>query len=137
MERKSGIGWKFAFIGVACLMMAIGIAVADTGDRINPKGKVTLFDGSQKVGEYTSESPLPEGKFISCDDRCGVKMKDLFLVALSDSLFSVQSQDYNRDLGKKGNALLIHCRAPEDPEHFDAHGNRHGTAGNCECRHEG
>jgi len=69
--------------------------------RIIPKGKVTLFQGDQKVGEFRSEAPFPEGAFLSVQGECGVKMSDLYLVAIDKSLFSVKTDPDARKLSVK------------------------------------
>jgi len=61
--------------------------------RIIPKGKVTLYQGNQKIAEFTNEAPLPEGNFLSVNGECGVKMSNLYLVAIDKSLFSVTTKD--------------------------------------------
>ena len=83
-----------AFVSTSC---ASGLSVG----RIIPKGKVTLFQGNQKVGEFSSEAPCPEGAFLSVQGECGVKMSDLYLVAIDKSLFSVKTDPDSRKLSVK------------------------------------
>ena len=66
--------------------------------RILPKGKVTLFHGNQKVGEFRSEAPLPENTLLSVQGECGVKLNHLYLVALDQSLFSITTNNNSRTL---------------------------------------
>jgi hypothetical protein len=66
--------------------------------RIHPKGKVTLFQGTQKVGEFRSEAPLPEDTLLSVQGECGVKLSHLYLVAIDQSLFSITTNDRSRTL---------------------------------------
>ena len=66
--------------------------------RILPKGKVTLFHGNQKVGEFRSEAPLPENTLLSVQGECGVKLSHLYLVALDQSLFSITTNNNSRTL---------------------------------------
>ena len=66
--------------------------------RILPKGKVTLFHGNQRVGEFRSEAPLPEDTLLSVQGECGVKLSHLYLVAKDQSLFSITTKNSSRIL---------------------------------------
>jgi len=94
---------KFKIVAMLSLMafastsFAAGLSVG----RIIPKGKVTLFQGNQKVGEFSSEAPFPEGTFLSVQGECGVKMSNLYLVAIDKSLFSVKTDPEARKLSVK------------------------------------
>jgi hypothetical protein len=81
--------------------VSTGFASGLSVGRIIPKGKVTLFQGDQKVGEFRSEAPFPEGAFLSVQGECGVKMSDLYLVAIDKSLFSVTTDPDSRKLAVK------------------------------------
>jgi hypothetical protein len=61
--------------------------------RIIPNGKVTLYQGNQKIAEFSNEALLPEDTFLSVNGECGVKMSNLYLVAIDKSLFSVTTKD--------------------------------------------
>jgi hypothetical protein len=87
----------FALLAFVSTTFASGLSVG----RIIPKGKVTLFQGKQKVGEFSSEAPFPEGALLSVQGECGVKMSDLYLVAIDKSLFSVQTDPDFRKLSVK------------------------------------
>ena len=87
------------------LIVFIILAVTSTGfsaglplGRILPKGKVTLFHGNQKVGEFRSEAPLPENTLLSVQGECGVKLNHLYLVALDQSQFSITTNKRSRTL---------------------------------------
>jgi hypothetical protein len=60
-----------------------------TGARIIPSGKVAIYDGAKKIGELSSEAPLPDGKLLVSDEKCGVKLEDIYLVATEKTKFSV------------------------------------------------
>ena len=87
----------FVLLAFASTTFASGLYVG----RLIPKGKVTLFQGNQKVGEFSSEAPLPEGTLLSVQGECGVKMSDLYLVAIDKSLFSVKTDPDSRKLAVK------------------------------------
>lgn len=75
-----------------------GFSAGFSVGRILPKGKVTLFHGNQKVGEFRSEAPLPENTLLSVQGECGVKLSHLYLVALDQSLFSITTNNNSRTL---------------------------------------
>lgn len=70
-----------------------GFSAGLPAGRILPKGKVTLFHNGQKVGEFRSEAPLPEDTFLSVQGECGVKLSQLYLVAMDQSLFSIATKN--------------------------------------------
>ena len=94
---------KFKIVAIFSLLafVSTGFASGLSVGRIIPKGKVTLFQGDQKVGEFRSEAPFPEGAFLSVQGECGVKMSDLYLVAIDNSLFSVTTDPDSRKLSVK------------------------------------
>jgi len=94
---------KFKIVAIFSLLAFVSTSFASglSVGRIIPKGKVTLFQGDQKVGEFRSEAPFPEGAFLSVQGECGVKMSDLYLVAIDKSLFSVTTDPDFRKLSVK------------------------------------
>jgi hypothetical protein len=66
--------------------------------RLIPNGKVSLFNGTQKVGEYHSEAPLPDNALLSVQGECGVKLNGAYLVATDNSLFSIKAETSPRIL---------------------------------------
>ncbi len=59
--------------------------------RLIPNGKVSLFSGTKKVGEYHSEAPLPDNTLLSVQGQCGVKLNGAYLVATDKSVFSINA----------------------------------------------
>jgi len=93
----------FALLAFVSTTFASGLSVG----RIIPKGKVTLFQGKQKVGEFSSEAPFPEGALLSVQGECGIKMSDLYLVAIDKSLFSVKTYYDSRKLAVKNGTVYF------------------------------
>ena len=102
-QTKFKIVAIFALLAFASTTFASGLSVG----RIIPNGKVTLFQGKQKVGEFSSEAPFPEGAFLSVQGECGVKMSDLYLVAIDKSLFSVKTDSDSRTLAVKNGTVYF------------------------------
>lgn len=83
--------------------------------RIIPKGKVTLHQENRKIGEFTTEAPLPEGVLLSVQGECGVKMKALYLVALDKSHFSIKTNPATRNLTvEKGTVYFALSSMPQN-----------------------
>jgi len=93
----------FALLAFVSTTFASGLSVG----RIIPKGTVTLFRGKQKVGEFSSEAPFPEGTLLSVQGECGVKMSDLYLVASDKSLFSIKTDPDFRKLAVKNGTVYF------------------------------
>lgn len=93
-----------------CILLVFASTVFSSNsstDRLIPKGKVALYQGDQKVGEVSSESPLPENTFMSVQGQCGVQMKDLYLVATDNSLFALTSVAGTRQLTVKRGTIYF------------------------------
>ena len=72
-----------------------------------PSGKVTVYDKGQRVGELTAEAPLPEGKLLQTQGKCGVKMDSLYLVATDKSTFGVKTKDTDKMLAVKNGRVYF------------------------------
>ena len=82
--------------------------------RIMPTGSVSVFQGDQKVGEFSKEAPLPEGRLLSCKGKCGVKMEHLYFVATDGSRFSVITREgVNKVNIEKGTIYFILSALPK------------------------
>lgn len=90
----------FQIISICCavLFAGSGFAAALGGARIIPNGKVAVYDGSTKVAELTAESPLPEGKLLKTEGKCGVKMDSLYLVGADQSTMMVRAPESGRQV---------------------------------------
>jgi hypothetical protein len=90
--RKHKTKLKVMAIFVLFMFTSTAFASGLSVGRIIPKGKVTLYQGNRKIGEFNHEAPLPRDTFISVNGECGVKMSNLYLAAVDKSLFSVTPQ---------------------------------------------
>jgi hypothetical protein len=95
---KNTLRLKILTIFIILAFTSTGFSAGLPSGRILPKGKVTLFHNNQKVGEFHSEAPLPEDTFLSVQGECGVKLSQLYLVALDQSLFSITTKNRSRTL---------------------------------------
>lgn len=95
---KIKLGVKFLAIGLSFALALPGFSTELKSARIYPTGKITIYSGNQRVGEFSKEAPFPEGFLIAADGKCGVKMEDIYLVAEDKSLFSVATSANLRKL---------------------------------------
>jgi len=99
--RKNKTCFSVITIFVTLMFASTGFSAGSSAGRILPKGTVSLYHDHQKIGEFTSEAPLPEDTLLSVKGECGVKLKDLYLVAVDKSLFSVATNTDSRRLTVK------------------------------------
>jgi hypothetical protein len=95
---RNKLGLKFFAIGLSFALVLPGFSSELKSARIYPTGKITIYSGNQRVGEFNEEAPFPEGFLIAADGKCGVKMEDIYLVAEDRSLFSVATAANLREL---------------------------------------
>ena len=95
---KNTFRLKIMIAFIILVFTSTGFSAGFPVGRILPKGKVTLFHGNQKVGEFRSEAPLPEDTLLSVQGECGVKLSHLYLVAIDQSLFSITTNNSSRTL---------------------------------------
>jgi hypothetical protein len=96
--RKSRFKFKITAVFVILIFASTGFSAGFPTDRILPNGKVTLYDGSREIGEFSSEAPLPENTLLAVQGECGVKLQHLYLFALDRSLFSISTNEGSRTL---------------------------------------
>lgn len=96
--RKNTSKFKITALFMILLFTSTGFSAELSGGRILPNGKVTLFHGNKKVGEFRSEAPLPEDTLLAVQGDCGVKLRHLYLFAKDNSLFSVTTNADSRTL---------------------------------------
>jgi len=96
--RNIKFGVKFLAIGLSFALVLPGFSSDFKSARIYPTGKITIYSGDRRVGEFSKEAPFPEGFLIAADGKCGVKMEHIYLVAEDRSLFSVVTSANPRKL---------------------------------------
>ena len=104
---KIKLGVRFLAIGLSFALVLPGFSSDFKSARIYPTGKITIYKGNQKVGEFNQEAPVPEGFLIAADGKCGVKMEDIYLVAEDRSMFSVATSTNLRELSIKEGTLYF------------------------------
>jgi hypothetical protein len=105
--RKNKTIFKIMAVFSLLVFTTTSFAAELSAGRILPKGKVALFHGNQKVGEFSSEAPLPEDTMLAVQGECGVKLKDLYLFAIDKSLFSVKTNTDSRTLSVQNGTVYF------------------------------
>jgi len=95
---KNTFRLKILIVFIILVFTSTGFSAGLSADRILPKGKVTLLQDNQKIGEFRSEAPLPENTLLSVQGECSVKLSHLYLVALDQSQFSISTNNRSRTL---------------------------------------
>jgi hypothetical protein len=99
LKHKKG---KSLFKVLICFVVVAfgssGFAAGLQSSRVLPTEKVILYRGDQKVGQFTSEAPFPEGYLLETKGRCAVKMNELYLVAEDGSFFSIHGPQDGREI---------------------------------------
>jgi len=98
IKRKDGTLLNVMIVFVILTVASTAFSAESSMGRIIPKGTVSLYQEGQKIGEFSTEAPLSENTFLSVQGECGVKLSDLYLVAVDKSLFSVTTNTDSRKL---------------------------------------
>jgi hypothetical protein len=95
--RKNGLvqGVVLLFVLALC---GSAVAAGLDGARVLPEGKLNIFERNQKVGELSSEAPLPVGKMLQSSRKCGVRMEGIYLVSTENTKFSVRALSGGTDI---------------------------------------
>jgi hypothetical protein len=100
---------------MACIFFSIISISANGGpatvERIIPRGKVFVLEDGKKVGQFNREAPLPKGVSLKCDSECSIKLKDLYLVGLSQTLFSFPNVKSGRILSIESGTIGFAIRS--------------------------
>jgi len=96
--RNNNLFIKLLVVLVVTVFSTSGFCAGLNSGRIFPKEKVFIYKNGLKVGEFSKEAPLSNGALMECKGRCGVKLRDLHLVAEDNSVFSVSTDLYSREL---------------------------------------
>ncbi len=89
---------KLSVVLALTVFSTSGFCTGLNSGRVFPKGKVFIYKDGQKVGEFSKEAPLSNGTLMESKGRCGVKLRDLYLVAEDNAVFSVSTDLYSRKL---------------------------------------
>ena len=105
--RKNKTKFKLMALFILLVFSSTVFSAELSGDRLIPKGKVMLFEGSYKIGEYQFEAPLLKDTLLSVQGQCGVKMKNIYLVAMDKTLFSIRTSSDSRLLSLENGTVFF------------------------------
>jgi len=91
------------FMQVMAVLMVVSfsswaMAAGLIGARVIPSSKVAIYDGVKKVGEISNEAPLPEGKILSSNEKFGLKLDGIYLVATEKTKVAVSPISGGQDI---------------------------------------
>ncbi len=117
MERFGKKKRFFQALSILCVLVFAGSGFAATlgGPRVIPNGKIQVFDGRIKVAELTAESPLPEGKILKVEGKCGIKLDSLYLVAADKSTLMIGTPKNGRQLALQDGRVYFGITALPQP----------------------
>lgn len=104
--RHKKVG-RFALLLALVSFTSTGFCAGTLSPTLVPNGKVLVYQGKQLVGQLTAEAPLPEGKLLVVNGKCGVKMDGFYLVAADQSKFSIQSSKTDKSLQVKSGKVYF------------------------------
>ena len=90
--KKLHLTARIVMAVVFLVVTTAGFAAGENSARIIPSGKVSIIKDGKIVGEFSQEVPFPEGSLLRCEERCTVKLDDLYMVAEPQTTFSVAPQ---------------------------------------------
>lgn len=104
--RRFGI---FLLISIFLCSVYITAAFADNfqESRLIPENKVVIYQDGSKIGEFTREAPCPKDLFLSCEGKCGIKLKNISLVAEDKSVFAIAATAESQYLKVKKGTLYF------------------------------
>ena len=107
-------------IAFFCIVGFVGSSFAESNGapQMIPDGKIHVYDDKQKIAEVTAESPLPQGKILKVEGKCGIKMDSLFLVATDKSALIVRTEKRGQELHVKDGKVFFGITAINDPISF-------------------
>ena len=120
--RRTGInklGFRFLTIGLSFALAMPGLPSELKSARIYPTGKITIYSGDRRVGEFNTEAPFPEGFLIAAHGKCGVKMDDIYLLAEDKTLFSVDTAANLRKLSIRAGTVFFAISRMSHSLNFD------------------
>ena len=88
-NRKSSLILKVLVVFLSFAMVTAGFSAGANTGRVIPTGKVSIIKDGRVVGEFSKETPLPEGSLLRCEAQCTVRLDDVYMVAEPGTEFSV------------------------------------------------
>jgi hypothetical protein len=113
--KRAGI---ISLISIFLCSLYVTAVYADDfqGSRLVPENKIVIYQDGSKIGEFTKEAPCPKDLFLSCEGKCGIKLKNISLVAEDKSVFAIAATEDSQYLKvKKG---ILHFGLSELPKNL-------------------
>lgn len=107
-------------ISMICIIgfVSSGFAASVGAPRMIPEGKIRVYDGSQEIAVVTAESPLPQGKMLKIEGKCGIRMDSFYMVATDKSALMVRTENRGQELLVKDGKVFFGITAINEPISF-------------------
>ncbi len=88
-NRNNPLILKVLVVFLSFAMVTAGFSAGSNSGRVIPMGKVSIINDGKVVGEFSEETPLPEGSLLRCEAQCTVILDDVYMVVEPGTVFSV------------------------------------------------
>jgi hypothetical protein len=117
---KSTLILKMLVVFLSIAIATAGFSVGSNSSRIIPAGKVSIVKDGKVVGEFSKEAPLPEGSFLRCEEKCALRVDDIFMVVEPGTTFSVTSTADKHELYVQEGTIYYSLSESSRPLHFSS-----------------
>ena len=118
-KRKKTLPLKVFVVLLTLAMTTAGFSANAGSARITPLGTVSIIENGQVVGQFSQESPLPEGSLLRCEAQCTVRMNDAYMVAKPNALFSVSPMADSTELLVQESTVYFSINESSRPFRFN------------------
>ena len=118
-KRKKTLPLKVFVVLLTLAMTTAGFSANAGSARITPSGTVSIIENGQVVGQFSQESPLPEGSLLRCEAQCTVRMNDAYMVAEPNALFSVSPMADSTELLVQESTVYFSINESSRPFRFN------------------
>jgi hypothetical protein len=88
-KRTKTLILKVFVVLLSLAMTTAGFSANAGSARITPSGTVSIIENGEVVGQFSQETPLPEGSLLRCEDKCTINMGDTYMVVGPGTEFSL------------------------------------------------
>lgn len=110
---------KALMIKVFVVFLSFAFVTAGFAARITPTGKVSIIKDGRVIGQFSRETPLPEGALLRCEAKCAIQLDDVYMVAEPNTVFSISPMANRHDVLVQQGTLYYSLNESSRPLHFD------------------
>ncbi len=118
-KRKKTLTLKVFVVFLSLAMTTAGFSAGAGSARIIPTGTVSIIEDGQVVGQFSQETPLPEGALLRCEDKCAVKLNDTYMMVDAGTEFSITPAADSTGLFVKTGTVYYSINESSNPLQID------------------